>query len=63
VIAEFVSNDRKRIDERKAEISAEEWDRCERMGHDYLRQFPDRWRDGSPLQSAVPAQDAGDISP
>jgi Fe-S cluster assembly iron-binding protein IscA len=41
-----------RIGERKAEISEEEWQRCESLGHEYLRRFAGRWRNGSPLHSA-----------
>jgi hypothetical protein len=56
VIAEFVSDDHSRIAMRKAEISEEEWLRCQRMGSEYRRRFPKRWRNGSPLRSLTPAK-------
>jgi len=55
VIAEFVSDERRLIDNRKANISEDEWQRCLEMGFDYLRRFPGQWRNGSPLYSANPA--------
>jgi hypothetical protein len=54
VIAEFVSDDVRRIAERKAAITEEEWKRCALMGNESLRSFPNRWRDGSPFRSGQP---------
>jgi hypothetical protein len=51
VIAEFVSDDSQRIAERKTAIAYEEWQRCERMGQDYLKRNQGQWRNGSPLHS------------
>ena len=61
VIPEFGSHDRQRIAERKTEICEEEWERCERMGHDYLVRFPQRWRDGSPQHRITPAEDSAPV--
>jgi hypothetical protein len=51
VIADFVSEDTERIDQRKATISEEEWRRCDELGEDYVRDSPGQWRNGSPLYS------------
>jgi hypothetical protein len=55
VIAEFLSEDKQRIERRKAEIAESEWRRCAAMGVRYLREFPGRWRNGSPFWSVRPA--------
>jgi tetratricopeptide (TPR) repeat protein len=54
VIAEFVSDDGERIRKRKSEIDEEEWTRCDQMGRESLRRYPNRWRNGSPFWSAQP---------
>jgi hypothetical protein len=53
MIAEFFSDDAARIVEPKAEITDEEWDRCQALGEFYLEKFPGRFRNGSPLRSAA----------
>lgn len=54
VIADFVSNDTRRIAMKKAEIGEEEWRRCKQMGIASLKRFPNRWRNGSPFWSVQP---------
>jgi hypothetical protein len=54
VIADFLSDDRERIQRRKAEILEEEWVRCRGMGNFYLHTRPGYSRDGSPHFSMVP---------
>lgn len=54
-IAEFLSDDRVRIDSRKRSIGDDEWQRTIVLGRQYREQFGDRARDGSPYRSMVPA--------
>lgn len=54
VIAEFYSDDLADIEARKKRIAEDEWQRCRDLGQAYLREFPDRHRDGSLLTSATP---------
>ena len=54
MIAEFLSDDRERIELRKSGIPEEEWLRCLSLGREYLRRFPERWRIGSPNSSWIP---------
>ncbi len=54
-IAEFLSDDRVRIESRKRSIGDDEWQRCIVLGLQYREQFGDRARDGSPYRSMVPA--------
>lgn len=54
MIAEFFSDDGARIAERKAEITEEEWDRCQALGELYLEKFPGRFRNASPLYCDQP---------
>lgn len=56
IIAEFVSDDRHRIEQRKAEIGEDEWKRAYAMGKTYLKRRPGVWRDGRPGHSFVPAE-------
>jgi hypothetical protein len=56
LIAEFLSDDNERIAHRKAQISEEEWQRAERMGHEALRRSGGASRDGSPLGCMDPAE-------
>jgi hypothetical protein len=54
VIADFVSEDDKRLAARKAQIDEEEWERCARQAEEYIRRRPGRSRNGSPLSSMNP---------
>lgn len=54
IIAEMVSDDSHRIEERKKAIKEEEWSRCRQMGFEALREAPNRWRNGSPFWSILP---------
>jgi hypothetical protein len=56
IIAEFVSDDRKRIERRKAQISDAEWQRAYAMGKAYMKRRPGVWRDGRPGHSFEPAE-------
>ena len=51
VIADFVTDDLQRLNERKSSISEEEWMRCASLGAEYLTRFPDRFRNGIPRKS------------
>jgi hypothetical protein len=55
IIADFVTDDKKRLDRRKATISDDEWKLCESLGNEYHKKYPDVARNGSPLFSNVPA--------
>lgn len=55
-IAEFLSDDLARIEARKAEIEAEEWERAGRMAAEYLKRHGERARDGRPLRCSTPAR-------
>jgi hypothetical protein len=55
VIADFFSKDVKRIYRRKANIPEKTWIRCHEMGTEYLRNFPEKWRYGTPYRSSFPA--------
>jgi hypothetical protein len=57
VVADFFSDDTRRIEQRKEEIDEEEWQRCAEMGAEYLANFPGRWRSGSPFWSSQPTAD------
>jgi len=50
-IAEFLSNDRKRIEQVKANISTVEWLRTKQLAKAYLASGKRRFRDGLPLMS------------
>ena len=54
-IADFMSDDLKRIARRKREISRAEWDRTIDLGMTYVEQNPGVARDGRPLRSGDPA--------
>jgi hypothetical protein len=56
IIAEFASDDRERIEQRKSQISTAEWRRAYQMGKAYLEQRPGVWRDGRPGFSGEPAE-------
>lgn len=55
IVAEFVSDDADRIERRKQEISADEWDRTIAMGREYLILRSGVARDGRPGHAAFPA--------
>lgn len=55
LIADFLSNDVKRIAERKAEIDEDEWDKTRVLAEEYLKRHGQSARDGSPTRSHVPA--------
>jgi hypothetical protein len=56
IIAEFVSDDLERINNRKKAIADDEWQRAYRMGKAYLREWPANARDGRPVFAGLPAQ-------
>ena len=56
VIADFFSDDRQKIAQRKSQIPEEDWRRCLYMGWDYRERFPKRWRNGSPIWSWAPVR-------
>jgi hypothetical protein len=55
LIADFVTEDKERVRQRKAAIAEEEWERCSTLAKEYRKQFPAKSRDGSPLHSMIPA--------
>lgn len=55
VIADFFSDDAQQIAKLKSQLPEEDWKRCLYMGWDYRERFPTRWRNGSPLDSWIPA--------
>lgn len=55
VIADFLSEDMQRIEQRKAEITEDEWTRCEDMGKKYAELRPNTARDGRPMFANRPA--------
>ena len=56
LIAEFVSEDMERIENRKATICEAEWDRTWQFGKGYLALRPGVARDGRPVYSSIPAK-------
>jgi hypothetical protein len=54
-IAEFLSNDKVRIEQRKREISDAEWTRTYQLARAYPSKFGRRFRDGRPKNCAKPA--------
>jgi hypothetical protein len=56
IIAEFVSDDKGRIEARKSAISEGEWERTRVFGAEYLRSRPGVARDGRPVHASVPAR-------
>ena len=56
MIAEFLSDDRDRIEQRKASIAEAEWERASNMARAYLAKHGPRARDGRPLKSLSPAR-------
>ena len=55
IIAEFVSEDYDRIEDRKNQISDDEWRRAGTMGWEYVRSRPGLARDGRPVLASIPA--------
>ncbi len=55
-IAEFLSDDVDRIEERKRQINEEEWERCERLAATYLDRHGPCARDGAPFFNSTPAR-------
>jgi len=53
-IADFLSDDIERIEQRKREISREEWERAMILGVEYLRARPGKARDGRPMKCHWP---------
>lgn len=62
-IADFFTNDLDRLNERKAEITEEEWQRTEEMGQSYLSKKYAPPRDGRPLWCSLPAKQLPDDFP
>jgi hypothetical protein len=54
VIAEFVTEDDRRVKARKQGISEEEWQRAQALGKEYMRLRPGVARDGRPVFSSIP---------
>jgi hypothetical protein len=48
IIADFVSDDEARLEERKTALPEENWQRAWGLGVDYVRRWPDRCRSGEP---------------
>lgn len=55
IIADFVSEDSARLQQRKNELDQDEWARTCQLGREYVEQFPGRTRDGRPSYSDTPA--------
>lgn len=55
IIADFVAKDMGPVEKRKAEISAEEWDKAWVLGKAWLSRPGSRAREGNPAISCVPA--------
>ncbi|MES2571429.1 MAG: hypothetical protein V4710_15420 [Verrucomicrobiota bacterium] len=55
LIADFLSDSRERISQRKSQIAESEWSRCLFLGQQYLEANPGLTRDGSPFASFTPA--------
>ena len=55
VIAEFLSDDDRRIEDHKQEIDETEWQRCRELGEAYLFERPRVARNGRPRRSHQPA--------
>lgn len=53
IIAEFVSNNKQRIEEKKNEFSEELWERVYKLGVEYREKYPDSYRDGRPMFSGI----------
>lgn len=58
LIAEFLSDDFERIEQRKRQIAEQEWQRAAALGESYLKLKPGIARDGRPIFSATPARGA-----
>ncbi len=56
LIAEFLSSDDAAIQQQKAAIDADEWNRAQDLGREYLDQFGEKARDGRPLLCHLPAK-------
>ena len=56
IIADFVTEDKERLHERKSTISEEEWERCTRLAQEYRDLYPKSIRNGTPSQSMVPSK-------
>jgi hypothetical protein len=59
IIADFVTSDKQRVEQRKGTIGEDEWNRCEALGKKYHEKYPTLARNGSPLLSKVPAVGRG----
>jgi hypothetical protein len=55
LIAEFLSIDFDRIEQRKSEITEQEWSRTVELAHNYLDKYGSRFRNGLPLYCSSPA--------
>ena len=55
LIADFLSEDRDRIEERKSKIAESEWERCLALGRLAVHDRPGSVRDGSPFALFKPA--------
>ncbi len=53
-IADFLTDDLDRVENRKREISEKEWKRTEELGREYLTRYRHLPRDGNPLFSSTP---------
>jgi hypothetical protein len=59
LIADFLSDDAADIEQRKANIAASEYARCQSFGEVHLRRLPGQVRDGRPDRSRYPARASG----
>jgi hypothetical protein len=56
VIADFLTEDRDRVERRKQEIAEEEWQRATELGYAYVRERPGVVRDGRPVHAGEAAR-------
>ncbi len=56
LIADFLTEDEDRLDERKGGISEREWERTLLLAREYLARFPGLARDGRPMLCGIPAR-------
>lgn len=56
MIAEFLSSDMKRIEQRKREISEDEWERADAFARVYRIKYGNRCRNGAPMEAGTPLQ-------
>jgi len=60
LIADFLSDNKGPIEQRKAHIDQNEWDRCQQLGHEYIKSSK-RPRRGHPLLTDLTAREADQL--